>query len=141
MAAEYMRQRAARSGLGDLIVESAGLIGLQDEPASQTAIAVMQEQGLDLSAHRSSGVAAAGIRSTDLLVAMTIDQLEELEQRFPQGGARRLLIRAFENQPSPEGGAPDLEDPIGESIGFYRDCLNVIRRCVDHLVLHLAQRP
>ncbi len=137
MAAEYARRRLASSGLSHVLVDSAGTLGIEGAPASDEAIEVLRDDGLDLTRHRSRGIGAHDLRTADLVIVMTVGHLEELDLRFPPGAAKRYLLRAFEPEPSPRGGAPDLDDPIGEPIETYREAFAVIRTCVDHLVLHV----
>ena len=139
MAAEYCRQAAGETGLADLIVDSAGTLRIEGAPASPEAIQVMAELGVDLTRHRSKGLRAQDLRRTDLVLAMHHDHLDYLARRHPEGKDRRLLLRAFENSPRPDPYPRDLEDPIGQSVAFYREQAELIRRCVDHLVLHLRQ--
>lgn len=137
LAAEYLRHRAVREGMSHLVVESAGLLGIVGAPAAPFSVEVGREAGLDLTRHRSRGVAVADMRTSDLVVAMTLRQLETLAHRFPQGEGRRLLLRAFEHRPEPQGGAPELDDPVAGPIEGYRAAFSVIRASVDHMLLHL----
>jgi len=137
MAAEYLRHRAARSGLEHLVVDSAGTLGIEGAPASAEAIRTLRECGLDLSGHRSKGVTAAALRSSDVVLLMSEEHLEYLAEVHPDIGGTRWLLRAFEHGAHPEEGAPDLADPIGQEIEVYREQFGVIRKCVDHLVLYL----
>jgi protein-tyrosine-phosphatase len=137
MAAEYMRHVAARSGLGHVVVDSAGLLGIEDAPASDESVRVLREHDLDLRGHRSRGLREIDLQTADLVLPMTVDHLAEMERRFGQGGGQRTLLRAFEGGPVASRGAPDLDDPIGRSLGFYRRCFETIRTCVDHLALQL----
>lgn len=137
MAAEYLRHRAARSGLAHLVVDSAGTLGIVGAPASPEAVRALREVGLDLTGHRSKGISRPDLESSDLLVAMTRDHLEYLAEHFPRGVDRRLLLRAFEHGADPDRLALDLPDPIGAAVEVYREQFGVIRTCVDHLVLHL----
>ncbi len=141
LAAEYLRHRAVREGLSHLLVDSAGLLGIEGAPAAPFSVEVARDAGLDLTRHRSRGVTPADARTVDLVVAMTLVQLESLARRYPAGGQRRLLLRAFEDGPTPLGGAPELDDPITGPIDGYRDAFAIIRTCVDHLVLHLKHAP
>ena len=140
MAAEYLRHRAVREGLSHLVVDSAGLLGIEGSPASPLGVEVTKDAGLDLTRHRSRGVTITDARTADLVVAMTLTHLETLARRFPAAGQRRLLLRAFEEGPTPRGGAPELDDPVAGPIEGYRDAFAIIRKCVDHLVLHLRHQ-
>ena len=137
MAAEYLRHRAVREGLSHLVVDSAGLLGIEGSPASPFSVEVAKDAGLDLTRHRSRGVAITDARTADLVIAMTLAQLETLARVFPSEGQRRLLLRAFEDGPTPRGGAPELDDPVAGPIEGYQDAFAIIRKCVDHLVLYL----
>lgn len=137
LAAEYLRHRAARSGLAHVVVASGGLLDIVGRSAAPFAIAVASEAGLDLRSHRSRGVAATDLRSSDLVVAMTLPQLETLSHRFPGLAPRSLLLRAFEAGPAPRGGAPNLDDPVAGPIEGFREAFESIRTCIDHLTLWL----
>jgi len=139
MVAEYLRHRAAASGLDQLLVDSAGTLGIEDQPAAPEAIETLREIGLDLSGHRSKGIAETDLLSSDVVLGMEPAHLESLDARFDRGPSARWLLRAFESGPRPDSGAPELRDPIGEPVAAYRECFRIIRPCVDHLVQYLAR--
>jgi len=137
MAAGYFRQLTSDKGLSHVLVDSAGTLGIEGSPAAREAVEVMRDVGIDLSAHRSRGVRAEDLRTADIVVAMTRDHLEFLAARHPEGHGDRVLLRYYEESPDADSDAPDLEDPIGRSLEFYRDQLPVLVRCLDHLALHI----
>jgi len=138
MADAYLRHRgAAAVAAGSLSVESAGTLGIQGASASAEAVLAMEEIGVDLSPHRSRGLSEVDLDRTDLIVGMDEDHLAEVRAISPGSADRCRLLRAFENGPGPAAGAPDLEDPIGTPLAFYRRQLALIVRCVDHLADHL----
>jgi protein-tyrosine-phosphatase len=141
LAAEYLRHRSVREGLSHLVVDSAGLLGIVGAPAAPLSMVVGQEAGLDLTRHRSRGIAASDLTTADLVVAMTSPQIEALARRFPEGNGRRVLLRAFESGPEPRGDALELDDPVAGPVEEYRSAFTVIRTCVDHMVLHLKHAP
>lgn len=141
MAAEYLRHVAAHSGVSHLVVDSAGLLGIEGAPAPSEARQVLREIGLDLAGHRSRGIEKTDLKTSDIVIVMTLDHLEELERRFPEGAKRRYLIRAFEKGAEPRGGAPELDDPIGQDLETYRRQFGIIRNCIDHLLLHVKHSP
>jgi protein-tyrosine phosphatase len=137
MAAEYLRHRAAHGGLAHLVVDSAGTLGIEGAPASPEAVRTLREAGLDLTGHRSKGISASDVKSSDLLIGMARSHLEYLDDLYPGETDRRLLLRAFEQGTVPAREAPDLPDPIGKAVEVYREQFGLIRTCIDHLVLHL----
>jgi hypothetical protein len=68
---------------------------------------------------------------------MARDHLEFLAHRHAQGRDERMLLRCFEQGAEPVADALDLADPIGESIEIYEEQFELIKTCVDHLVLYL----
>jgi protein-tyrosine phosphatase len=137
MAAAYFRHRAPDENLGHVVADSAGTLGIEGAPASDEAIRVLDEIGIDLRAHRSRGIRDTDVRTSDFIVAMSYEHLDFLAETFPRGGGRRLLLRAFEGGSVPSSHALGLDDPMGRSLRVYRGQLPLIRRCIDHLLLHL----
>ena len=138
MAAAYLRARTAHAELTHVVIDSAGLLGIEGAPAAPHAIAVGRAEGFDLSRHRSRGVTSADLRAADLVVGMTLSHLDQLGRRFPDAGPqRRVLLRAFEAGPTPAGGAPELDDPVSGPYAEFERAFSVIRTCMDHLVLWL----
>jgi len=137
MAASYLRFRAPREGLSHVLVDSGGLLGIDNAPASTEAIEVMREIGVELGTHRSRGLVAGDLARADLTVAMTRDHLDELAARFRSGSDERVLLRAWEQGSQPDPNARDLADPIGQPVEFYRRQRGLLTRCIDHLILHL----
>ena len=140
MAAEYFRKRTLLSGLSHIVVGSAGTAGLVGACASPEAIAAMAEIDVDLSSHRSSKLTATDLMTSDYVLTMTRNQLEYIARRYPEGSDERLLLRAFEKTTTPDLGAGELADPIGQPIEFYRELVPVITRCIDHFILYLKHR-
>ena len=139
MAAGYLLHRVEREGLLDLEVDSAGTLGIRKARASDGAIEAMAEIGIDITAHRSKGVKSKVLAPTDFTLAMSHDHLDYLALRHPEGEDERFLLRAFERGPEPDANPRDLADPIGHPIDFYREQLQMITSCVDHLVDYLVR--
>lgn len=138
MAAAYFRHRTRFCSRDDLEIDSAGTLNIDGWPASVEAIEVMRESGVDLGRHRSRGIGRDDVEGADWIVVMTQGHLEELARRFPGSGATRVLLRAFEAGPTAQLDPPDLDDPIGQPMGFYREQLPMLTRCLDHFALHLG---
>jgi len=140
MAAELCRHRARQAGLSDLVIESAGTLGIEGEPADEDARRVMAEIGVDLSAHRSRGLRPAELASTDYTLVMERRHLRHLNRHYPESTDRRVLLRAFEESSDPHPYPPDLVDPIGQPLSAFRDLVPQISRSVDHFLAFLRER-
>ena len=137
MAAEYARHQAAQAGLSHLLIDSAGTLGIEGAPASENAVELLRENGQDLSSHRSRGLRKSDMTAFDMILVMEHHHQEELEYRYPGSNEAMFLLRASDDGPDPSHGAPDLDDPIGESMEVYRARFREIRNAVDHLMIHL----
>jgi protein-tyrosine-phosphatase len=130
----------------DARVHSAGTLAWS-RPATDEAVAVMREHGLDLSAHRSQPLTAPRVRDADLILAMTRAHvygvlayddaaddrtflIEELPRLATQVGPRRVdePLRAWAARVAarrPHGwvagrAGEEVPDPFGEPISVYR---------------------
>jgi protein-tyrosine phosphatase len=64
-------------------ISSAGLGALVGQPADPHAVALMQQQGIDISAHRARQLESWMIVTADLVLVMDMEQKRHLEQQYP----------------------------------------------------------
>lgn len=80
-----MAEELAREMFGEAVqVSSAGMEAWEGEKASAYALAVLKEQNLDLSGHRSKKINVDLLAGTDWIIPMTQAQAENLRRLFPQ---------------------------------------------------------
>jgi protein-tyrosine-phosphatase len=133
MAEAIARREAVERGMGDVEVASAGTSAWESAPASDGALLVAMERGLDLSSHRAQQLSRELIAEQDLILAMGPHHLERVEAL---GGLRRAhLLSAYAS-----GGerADAMSDPFGGDLEVYRETFRElereIRRVFDRLV-------
>jgi protein-tyrosine-phosphatase len=118
-------------------VSSAGTSVWEGGPASDAAVLVGLERGLDLSQHRSRQLGRDLIAESDLVLAMGPHHLDRIEALG--GSGRSFLLTAFAS-----GGNSSLAvtDPFGGDLDAYRatvDELSVtVRKVFDRLS---AEKP
>src|SRR5438552_2536684 len=109
MAAGLLRQL-----LGDTAhVESAGVDAGEGLPPTKVAVSAMRERGIDISAHRSRGIANLDLTKIDHVLAMT----PEIAEKVERAGGKRLRILQL-----------NVSDPYGEGIEVYRSTVSEIDR-------------
>ncbi|MCL4474054.1 MAG: low molecular weight phosphotyrosine protein phosphatase [Actinobacteria bacterium] len=128
--AEYLlRDYAARQGKGGLIsVSSAGTHAWEGNAATGEARAAGRKWGLDLAGHRAREARRSIVESSDIILAMTRAHHEWLVRAFPERKNAIYLALLFPrrlDEKSPA--AADVPDPIGESVGFYLDVLEMLK--------------
>lgn len=75
-----------------IVVSSAGLTALVNEPADQHAQSVMQEHNINILKHRARQLTASLVRHTNLIIVMSQSQLQMLTQQFPAAKGKTFII-------------------------------------------------
>jgi len=132
LAEALARRMAAERGLS-LVVESAGTGALPGSPATDPAILVGIERGLDLSGHRSRAVTADMASPATLFLAMTTGHVAAVRAAAPD--ARVALLDDFAS-----GGASrhPVPDPFGGDLEDYRDAADRIEKMLGPALDRLA---
>jgi protein-tyrosine-phosphatase len=133
MAEAIARQVAAERGLTDIVVESAGTGALDGTTASDGALLVAMEQGVDLAGHRARTLTADIVAAADAIFTMSSQHLQRVEELG--GAGRSYLLTDFASH----GSAPrNVSDPFGGDLSTYRATYEEleaeIRRVFDRLV-------
>jgi protein-tyrosine phosphatase len=142
-------------------VSSAGLV-LDGAPASPEILRLLEEQGLDGTAHRSRILGADLVAGADLILGMTREHVREAVLVTPEAFARTFTLKELVRRgravgPRPDGeslaewlervgegrrrgaalGASpddDITDPIGLPMAVYRDVAREIQEHTSALV-------
>ncbi len=104
-------------------VESAGLGALVGEPADPSAVALMQELGIDLSNHRARELTPEMVRKADLILVMENVHRKAMHSRFPDSRGKVFRLG--------EWGKFDIDDPYERPREFFKSTLDLIRRGVE----------
>ena len=119
--AEAMLQQAL-GGKKDVSVESAGLGALVDHPASEHAVALMAERGLDISAHKARQLTPDLVSTSDLILVMEAGHKRVIDSNDP--AARGKVYRLCEWQDK------DVPDPHRRPREAFEEALALIEQGV-----------
>ena len=137
LAAAIARQLAAERGQRDLQIESAGTSPWDGSPASDGALLVGIERGLDLSPHRARQLSREIVSGADIILAMGPHHLERIESL---GGGRKMYL--LTDYASHGKSTRAISDPIGADLDVYRATFEEldreIRRAFDRLAAEQA---
>ena len=121
MAEGLLRQRLVQEGLDSrYAVASAGTWGVDGRSASENAVRVMAERGIDISAHTARTITSGEVAEADLILVMSREHLRILESTWPQ--YRWKIYRLSEMV----GKRKDVSDPYGGPIEEYRVCADIL---------------
>lgn len=121
---------------GRVEVSSAGVSAWDGMPASETAVEVLAENGIDLSHHRARRLSRVMIEEAGLLVAMTESHLEHILSMVPEASDKTLLLGDLDETRE----SSDIDDPIGGDRRTYRSTRDELERLVVKLIDLIGER-
>lgn len=136
LAEALARREAIERGLADVEVASAGTSAWDGAPASDGALLVALERGLDLSGHRAQQLTRELVQSHDVVLAMGPHHVERAEALGGEG--RTHLLSTFANGPA--SGRP-INDPFGGDLEAYRETLTELQADIRRVFDRLTARP
>ena len=120
-------------GLSDVELSSAGTSAWDGAPASDGALLVGMERGLDLSQHRAQTLTRDLVRDADLVLAMGPHHLERIEALG--GSGKSYLLTDFASHGA---SSRPVNDPIGGELEMYRatadELEQEVRRVFDRIM-------
>ncbi len=131
MAEGIARHVVAERALPDVVIESAGTganpfppgVPMPEFGASDGAILVAMEHGLDLAGHRARPLTREMVDSADLILAMGDRHLARVHEL---GGASKAhLLTSFASHGAL---ADSIEDPFGGDLAAYRSTFDQLER-------------
>lgn len=139
MAEGLFKSLLAQRGLQDgWQVSSAGTLDEPSMSATPEARQAAAELGADIRKHRSRQITKEILDHSDLILVMTHDHQELLNEVDPTSAERTFLLSQM------AGIEQDVEDPIGFGFPVYQGCARQIQAYLDqgfNVILELAQAP
>lgn len=115
MAEAIARRLLEQSGRTDIQVESAGTQAWDKSPASDEALLVGVERGLDLSGHRARRLTPDIVKDADLILVMSSAHLAQVREMDP-----RANVHLFGGYSSGGKTSHSIADPFGGNLSDYR---------------------
>ncbi len=107
---------------GSLQIMSAGVAASLGGEASEEAVVVLEERGIDIGRHRSRPVTEDLLMGADLVLAMTGSQSEIIKRIYPRAADRVFSLKQYVKETG------DIEDPIGMPVTAYRKTAKKLER-------------
>jgi len=131
--AEYLL-RDKLKGRQDIEVVSAGISVFITAPASDGALRILKQRGIDARRHRSQPVTRILVAKADMILTMTQRHYQAILQFAPEAGPRMYLLKKFLDKAVDLSENPDIADPMGQPDQQYEACAQVIDRALDKVV-------
>lgn len=132
LAEAIARKVIIERGLTDVEVASAGTSAWDGAAASDGALLVGMERGLDISQHRAQTLTRELVRDSELILAMGPHHLERVEALG--GSGRAFLVTDYASRGA---SVRPVNDPIGGELDVYRatadELETEVRRVLDRV--------
>ena len=132
LAEGIARRMISERALTDLEVSSAGTSAWPDAPASDGALLVAMEHGIDLAEHRARSLAPEIVATSDIILAMGPHHLERAEALG--GGGKSWLLTGFVDASN----ARPVSDPFGGDLAGYRATFEELEREIASVLDRIA---
>ncbi|VFM99359.1 MAG: protein tyrosine phosphatase [Candidatus Kentron sp. G] len=122
MAEGLLKSRIAELGQ-DLRVESAGLMAAVGYPADPLAVELMENRGIDITAHRARQLTMGILRGFDVVMVMEHRQRQTIERLMPVARGRVFTLGRWNNV--------EIADPMGKSREYFQQTHALIEQGID----------
>lgn len=112
-----------------------GTLGLQGRHPAANAVTVMAELDIDISEHASQGLSAGLLHHATEIFVMERAHADAVHRADPSLMPRVVLL----GEHDPEGGPPEIDDPIGRGVDAFRECRDRMSRCIENWLDHHAR--
>lgn len=126
--------RGKNQGRTGLEVSSMGIQMIDGQPASESAVAVCVENGVDISSHRSRSLHPETLQKANLILAMEPFQQRHLQLLAPSIKDKVYLLAKWPEENRKRG---VIADPIGRSLRVYRKTFKLIDGHIQRIIPHL----
>lgn len=131
--AEVVAKKLASDELESFEFSSAGIYAVMGESATNNAVSVMEELGIDLSCHIATPINLEMIKEADIILTMTLTHKQLVLNHFSEAKDKTHTLLEYIGQ------AGDIEDPFGGDLSIYRNCAQIIRASIEKLLLILKE--
>ena len=100
MAEGILREELRKREITEIGVSSMGVHAIDGNSATENAVTVCSEQGIDIREHRSRHLIPGELRNSQLILTMESEQLDYLTIFFPQVADRIFMLGAWPEQKS-----------------------------------------
>jgi protein-tyrosine phosphatase len=106
------------AALPGMELHSAGLNAVLGAPADDTAVELMSQRGIDITAHRARQITRQMCLDADLVIVMEREQRQRLENTYPEACGRVFRLGEYMDS--------DVPDPYRKPISAFRTALSII---------------
>lgn len=134
MAEYFARKYIEENNLDNFKVASAGINAATGESASNEAVEVMKEKGIDITDHKSKMLMEEDLQENDKVLTMTNSHKEVIQDMYDYDNVYTIkhFVKSCEDC--------DILDPYGFGVDKYRETRDEIEDAVKKLLNKLSEK-
>lgn len=129
MAEAIARTMLTERGIANVVISSAGTSAWDGAPASDAAVLVTMEHGMDLTGHRSRALSREIVERADLILAMGPHHLERV---VALGGHEKAHL--LTHYASRGASSTPVADPFGGDLEAYRTTFDELQATIAQML-------
>lgn len=137
MAEAYFNNMAEKSGKKKFRAKSAGIYAAENMDVSKNSARAMNElYGLDISGHKSSPLVEKDMEESDLVLTMSKSQKKFLHETFTKHRDKVFTLSEFariNGKPGEMDADPDIKDPFMQDLKTYMKTAEQIAFYIDKI--------
>jgi protein-tyrosine phosphatase len=138
MAEGVMKKKIIERGLDGITVSSMGTHAQEGNSATDHAVEVCREHGIDISQHCSRPLIPSVLKECLLILAMEQIHVDFLDLFFPQVSDRVYMLAAWPDRKSKKA---TIADPVGRPISAYRKTFKNLENTIDTVLPGILTFP
>ena len=138
MAEGIMKRALTENGLeASLCVSSMGIHAHEGNSATDHAVEICRENGIDISNHRSRPLIPDELKLSTFIFVMETVQIDFIDIFFPQVSDRLYMLAAW---PVRKIKKATIQDPVGRSLATYRKTFTILQQQIDRILPEMVIR-
>lgn len=142
MAEGFFKLMLDKDNNKEVEVFSAGLYAFEGSPATEEAIKVGEEFGVDLKSHKARRLTKQLVDDAELILCMTVNHKHQIINFFPNAQDKTFTLKeyAYLNEAETVKNNLDIGDPFGMSIDMYKECAREIWKSLERVYAKIRER-
>ncbi len=131
MAHWLMEKKIKDNKLENIEIYSCGIFAQSGDNATDNAVEVANEYGVDLKKHKATNIRNSKIEEMDLILCATMSHKYNVLQMYPDLQGKVYTMKEYIDS---DEKSKDIRDPWGYDIATYRFCIAEIDKCLDKII-------
>jgi protein-tyrosine-phosphatase len=139
MAKGYLTKLLDQHKITYVEIRTAGVMTPSDLKPQAEAVLLLQEEGVDVTRHRSRPVTEKLLKEADLILGMTPFHVQTAHRKCEDARGKTFLLKEYVGA---QGRNTQIADPMGGTLEIFKKCFGELRLALQKLAeMEIIQKP